>query len=491
MTAALLTTTLLWAVGLLLYGLLLRPVAAHAFNRAYLLALTVLGLGLPWLPVARPELPLVPVFDPAPAVWLDEVVVTAAGGGAWPELPLLPTVYLVGLAVALGLAARRIAGVVRCFGESRPLPHVQAGGMRVRETPLAVGPFGFGRTLFVAEWASLAPADRARLVRHEVEHWRRGHLVDNLLSGLACALAWFHPLAYVLRRELRLVHEYQADRATVTHFDLRAYRRQLLGQQLHPRLPSLVAAFAHQPLQNRFDMMTRSFRPAQTWRLPLAACGLAAVTLACSKESITDEDLAQLAAAQDEGPEAEAELAAMISSGEYTITRDTIISIHPDTYEEEMEIVLLVRDGEGDVVRSFKASAEAPNDGEAHEESAVAELVRGQEVFRIVEEMPYFRGAGCGKDKACNEKAMLQHLYSSVRYPDEVRDDGVEGKVIAEFVVGTDGAILSPRIVRSPHPALSAEVLRVLSEMPEWVPGRQRGQDVQVSFVLPVQFRME
>lgn len=59
-----------------------------------------------------------------------------------------------------------------------------------------------------------------------------------------------------------------------------------------------------------------------------------------------------------------------------------------------------------------------------------------------------------------------------------------------QFVVGTDGAVLEPEVIRSPHEAFSEEVLRIVREMPEWVPGRQNGERVQVSFVLPVQFKL-
>ena len=506
MTDALLTTTLLWSMGLGLYHLLLRPVPAHGFKRAYLLALAICGALAPWLP--RPEavspLPL-PTLPSTSAVWLDEVTVGAeATASSWPTPgDAIAVVYCFGFVIEAVMLLRGIRQLVACFRESRPVPGAAAGGMAVREGSGTEHAFSFGRTLFVRDWHALDAESRCGLVAHERAHWRLGHRYDNALLAGLCTVAWFHPLAYFLRRELRLVHEYQADAAALRRTTAAPYRRLLLSARLQTSPLHLATALGHEPLKARFDMMTKRFSPKQTWRLATAAFLVAAATVACTKEDVDAELLDELTAAQSEeivGGSRTFDLRAGAAEGS-TLRIDTVVTFDPETLEEATELVFTVVDPGGDEVETYKSGPHSPEDmarrraereGEEDVRIGAEQLIRGQPVYRIVEDMPHFNGAGCAEgDRRCYEKSLLEFVYSNVRYPAADRDAGVEGKVIASFVVGTDGAILEPEIVRGPSETLNAEVLRLLGEMPEWTPGRQDGRLVQTRFVLPVQFKLD
>ena len=119
------------------------------------------------------------------------------------------------------------------------------------------------------------------------------------------------------------------------------------------------------------------------------------------------------------------------------------------------------------------------------------------EVFKVVEEMPYFPGGcedmqGSHKEKiACGNKEMLMFIYKNILYPKAAREAGIEGTVIVQFIVNTKGELINPKIVRSIGGGIDEEVLRIIDKMPLWVPGRQRGKAVNVQFNLPVKFRLE
>ncbi len=100
-------------------------------------------------------------------------------------------------------------------------------------------------------------------------------------------------------------------------------------------------------------------------------------------------------------------------------------------------------------------------------------------VMTIVEEMPEFKG---GQDK------LFQYLGENVKYPPEAKANGISGKVYLNFVVDTDGEIRNIRVLRGVHPLLDAEAIRVVSGMPKWNAGKQRGKAVNVSFNLPINF---
>ena len=105
-----------------------------------------------------------------------------------------------------------------------------------------------------------------------------------------------------------------------------------------------------------------------------------------------------------------------------------------------------------------------------------------KEAFDVVEQMPQFPGGPA---------ALMQFLSSNVKYPKEAFEQGIQGRVIANFVVEKDGSITEARIVRSIHPSLDAEALRVIGSMPNWMPGMQNGEAVRVKYTVPITFRLQ
>lgn len=102
-------------------------------------------------------------------------------------------------------------------------------------------------------------------------------------------------------------------------------------------------------------------------------------------------------------------------------------------------------------------------------------------VFRIVEVMPEFPGG---------DEALVSYLSENIEYPKKAQKKNIEGTVYIQFVVESDGSVTNIEVLRSPDPLLSEEAVRVVSEMPNWKPGTQRGKNVNVMFNLPVRFTL-
>ena len=85
---------------------------------------------------------------------------------------------------------------------------------------------------------------------------------------------------------------------------------------------------------------------------------------------------------------------------------------------------------------------------------------------------------------------LMKFLQTSIRYPKEAQERGLQGRVIVQFVVNKDGSICDEKVVRSVDPQLDAEALRVVRSMPNWTPGKQRGEAVRVRFTIPVSFKL-
>lgn len=110
------------------------------------------------------------------------------------------------------------------------------------------------------------------------------------------------------------------------------------------------------------------------------------------------------------------------------------------------------------------------------------EPVEEEQIFQVVEEMPEFPGgiAEC-----------LKFLAKNIKYPTIAQENGVQGRVIVQFVVNSDGTIVDPVVMRSVDPYLDKEALRVIKMMPKWKPGKQRGKAVRVKYTVPVTFKLQ
>jgi protein TonB len=103
------------------------------------------------------------------------------------------------------------------------------------------------------------------------------------------------------------------------------------------------------------------------------------------------------------------------------------------------------------------------------------------EPFTIVDEMPEFPGG---------QQALVAYIGKELKYPEEAVEDGVQGVVFVTFVVENDGKISGVRVLRGLGGACDKEALRVVSGMPNWKPGKQRGKEVRVQYNLPIRFKL-
>ena len=104
-------------------------------------------------------------------------------------------------------------------------------------------------------------------------------------------------------------------------------------------------------------------------------------------------------------------------------------------------------------------------------------------IFVVVESMPEFPGG---------QQALFKYLADNVKYPVIAQENGIQGRVICQFVVNKDGSIVDVVAVRSSgEPSLDKEAIRVIQSMPKWKPGKQRGKPVRVKYTVPVNFRLQ
>lgn len=103
------------------------------------------------------------------------------------------------------------------------------------------------------------------------------------------------------------------------------------------------------------------------------------------------------------------------------------------------------------------------------------------EIFLIVEENPVFPGGEAG---------LMKTIFKNIEYPEIAKENGIQGRVFVSFVVNQNGMVEQARIARGVDPSLDKEALRVIQNLPQWTPGKQRGKPVKVAFTVPINFQL-
>ena len=240
------------AVFYLFFKLLLSRETFHRFNRIVVLGAMVLSFVLPLcvITVYR-EMPVLPEF---PAEEMATAVAAEPIPAPFPWEKLAGGAFLTGAVAALLWTCWSLFGVVRLVRRGRR-ERLEDGSVLVR-TDRAVTPFSWGRYI-VMSGKDLAENGDAILL-HERAHLRLRHSVDLIVTDVAGCLQWFNPAMWLLRRELRAIHEYEADEAVLeSGVDAKSYQLLLIRKAAGGRWYSVANSFNHSKLKNRITMMLR------------------------------------------------------------------------------------------------------------------------------------------------------------------------------------------------------------------------------------------
>ena len=328
------------------------------------------------------------------------------------------------------------------------------------------------------------------ILAHERAHIRNGHSWDLLLAQACVFLQWFNPAAWLLKKELQTIHEYEADEDVICNgMEASIYQLSMIEKAVGSRLFTIANNFNHNLLTKRITMMNKE--RSRRWAclkylfvLPLSAL----VVVAFAQPPIDELKYSFL---NDKGLPTTVE---MKRKGHFTSSmKDSILVVVNEKVKGYGEEVLSSIPGEQieSVLTMHSESAVAEYGDKAKhgvikittkEEDEEPASVKEKLIFQVVEEMPEFPG---GMEEC------MKFISQNAQYPVEAHRKGIHGKVLVSCVISDKGEISSPQIYRSVDPLLDAEALRVIQSMPKWKPGKQRGQEVNVMFMLPVEFKIQ
>ena len=457
-----LKVAVLIAVFYMFYRLLLSRETFHRVNRVVLLLTAVASFVLPLCVITMHETMTVnqELFELNELTDTSEIGKVSIAPDAKQPLwqTLLLVLYLIGAAVTIGHTLLSILKVVLLIRRSER--HPQADGITLCVSANAeVAPFSWMH--YIVMNRSDYEAHDAAILAHERGHIRLRHSWDVLLIDLLTALQWFNPAVWMLRQDLRAIHEYEADGEVLSQgINARQYQYLLITKAASIGGYSIANGISHSTLKNRIKMMTNMKSKSSHLLKLLALVPIVGITLALNARTVTDYVYDK---PQKQQPVKKGKKAGTIKTGS---GQDIIVM----EAEVDPKSESAVEDSEPFIVRGKVVDqTEKP-------------VIGAAKVFDVVEKMPQYPGGTA---------ALMEFLARNIRYPKEAEQATAQGRVIATFVVEKDGSITGARIVKSVHPLLDEEALRVVNSMPNWEPGTQDGEPVRVKYTVPITFRLD
>lgn len=435
----------------LFYKLLLSRDTFHAFNRATLLLLMLLSLVLPFVSLSIDE----PTVVNNGMVQVEQLLVAGVTGedtqpASLTLVQVLFMVYMVGVVVSVGREIVSLSGLYKLISGR---DHVTIdNGIRIIVIDGDMAPFSWFNNIVISR--SDYESGRREILIHEMAHISHHHSLDILLCNVLLIFQWFNPAVWLLRRELRNIHEYEADEAVLASgANAAEYQLLLIRKAVGERLFSMANNLNHNSLKKRITMMlTKRSNPWNRVKvlLTVPVAAVAVVAFATPK-------------AESLSREIEHESDAIVSS----VVKST------------SDKAALVAQGKTSGEETVNAKGRADDTFIANEIQRMTST--DDDVYEVVEKMPAFPG-GIAE--------LMKYLSSNIKYPVEAHKAGIQGRVVVSFVVNKDGTVKDAKIVRSVDKSIDAEALRVISAMPKWQPGYQDGKAVSVRYTVPVTFRL-
>ena len=487
---------LIMAAMYLTYKIFLSKDTFHALNRAAILASVAVSFVLPILPIPSIFAGNTALTMTTATIGMGEI--TAEIADYEPQMSLsdyLPYLMVAGAAVFfLRFLISTISIAIQAFRHKKI---TLSQGVKLILSETIKSPVSWLKYIFMNN-ADYKENSREILV-HEMAHISYRHSIDLIFIDLACCVQWFNPAVWLFRRELCAVHEFQADSVVLASgFNAKKYQTLLIKKAAGRNWNSVANSLNHSNLKKRITMMSiqkKSASAAFKALLPVAVAALCAVTFAdCNsqKESmlnpVADHNWAHTFSTDSDDPSSPIRVRkpdgsettldeALGGNAIYIVDGERVDNFQNDIPAEEivkMEIYKGVAaskwtsDPDAGVILITTKKAEAAS--------------MNNDVFTVVEDMPEFPGG---------EMEMRKFIAENVRYPEDAKADNAQGTAYVKFIVDKTGKVTEPSIVRgTDNESLDEEAIRVVSLMPDFKPGRQRGENVAVSFVVPIKFAL-
>lgn len=436
------------AVFYMFYHLLLSKETFHRFNRIVLLGTVALSLVLPLCVITFKEVVVVPAMTASSETFTGEVAGTAAivpevSEPIWPVI--LCSLFALGALAVLVHVVFSIIGIRRmiCSGSRQALESGET--LIITETDTA--PFSWMKYIVISR--EDYQSGYSQILTHEKAHVVLRHSWDILFVDMITALQWFNPAIWMLKADLRALHEFEADDAVLrSGAKIKEYQYLLIRKAVSKSGYSVANSFNHSTLKARITMMLNKKSSRMSAWKALYVIPLVGISLAATAETRVNYQY------EDQTPDN----TELVEKYNTPIDKDTKISFK----EKNLKNGRVTVDKENEVVTMIYYGL----DGKEGDE-----LIQNRE--------PRFQGGGMPE--------FQKWVHDHIKYPEGVTS---EGRVDVSFTVSKDGGVTDVKILRGADAKLNEEAIRVVESSGNgWVPAIKDGKKISITMLIPIIFK--
>ncbi|RFS19766.1 M56 family peptidase [Chitinophaga silvatica] len=524
------------------YHIALRNNKFHHWNRFYLIGITVLSIILPLI-----NIPITGKSEQSQLLYYTANMFTATGTPTIHPAPsainlssILLAIYII---VAFILLTRLIFSLSKLLRLVKRSKIFDIPPYHLVENEIIRTPFSFFSYIF---WDT-TPIDSLKgqqILRHELVHIQEKHSSDKLFMEIITSIGWLNPFFFLIKRELILIHEFLADKKAAGK-EVGSYAETILQAAFQTNQFKITNNFFQSPIKRRILMLTRFHHPRFSYMrrilvLPLSAfifCSLAFVvdnrsthqepTIEISTPVSTPAPVRTAIAAPapiktskpyQEEVHTKVDELPTFKGGETALMNYLSKNVrYPREAQEKNQqgtVFIQFNVGKDGSLSNIKSTGNNPSTSLTAEAIRVIKAMpnwepakikhqpvlaqmtlpirftlqedsspakeKHNELFTIVTNPPQYPGG---------EAALAKFLSKHIKFPKAAQDAKVSATVFIDFIIDTEGNIsdVKPTGVVKGY-GLEEEAIRVIKEMPKWIPGKQNDRVVNVAYSLPIRF---
>ncbi len=456
---------------LAVYDLFLKKETFFDLNRLYLLIAPILGFILPFVSLGfiQQRIPQEYIIQ-LPAVVIGGGVseMVSSGNNWW--IPNFTALWIFGMVLSALLLCVKFYKIIKLKFTANTQKFPKFKLVTLPKTDIA---FSFFNSIFLGE--NISEENKASIIAHEKIHIEQKHSLDLLFFEMLRIVFWFNPMIYLFQNRIATLHEYIADAKVTIQKDKKQYYQSLLSEVFQTEKISFINTFFNQSLIKKRIIMLQKSKSTKTAQfkylllLPII-CGMLVYT-ACSNDPKAEE--------QQNVSQSDSEVMNKINE-----LAEAIMKKGTMTPEEEKALKLLTTEAQpGDKVYT---SVQEYLDETADENDLAVP-------FAAIDKVPAY--PGCSGDNEALKQCFSERISAFVgeNFNTKLGNDlGLMGRqrIVVQFKIDKSGNIVRAT-AKAAKPELEAEALRVVSLLPQMLPGEQDGKKVSVIYSLPIVFEVK
>ena len=455
------------------YWWVLRNGNYYRWNRLFINTSVVLSIVIPLLNISIPASPIVmPTYNYVVSyITTDNATATTVPvQSGIPPISWANLCFIAYMLVAFILLIKEFVSLFHLVMLKRHAERIHTNEVTLYCIDNNTAPFTFFQTIFWGKDISIESGKGPYMLHHELAHVRLGHSWDKALMQFVCCIFWMNPFFILLRRELELVHEFEADRESLGEGNIEELSSLILCTMYPNHYHDFTSRFFQSSIKRRILMITKNEKSKLSMMRKICVIPVLLITLLAF--SVRSESFVTPGSNNNtEG------ISQDTTTRVQSIAIVEVLPENPWTPQNELEAPIMII---GYPARTTSDTKEISVTSVVIYPRERKSPPNGVFLYNDVEVKPKFESSSA-----------LSYFTKNIRYPVIAAEKGIAGEVIASYIVNENGKVDNIEVEVNPDQSLANEIIRALRTSPDWIPGKQNGKNVPVQCYIFTKFRLQ